>query len=279
MTDRRLFPFSGRVALVSLRGLVAAERFTGGEPARVGVPVADLLSAPGGARDRQLLWGEAVTVIDRDRGHAFVQSARDGYVGWLEEESLGPAAPATHWIAAPASQLYPAPDIKRGRPLVLSRGARLTVTGREGGFVVTDTAHFVPAQHLLPVGQALPDPVAAAADFLGTPYLWGGNSREGIDCSGLVQMACLACGIACPGDSDLQRQGLGTPLAEGTAPRGGDLLFWKGHVALVEDAATILHANAHAMAVVREDLVAACKRIADAGTPLISMRRLPAAFV
>ena len=268
--DRRLTPFSGRVAHASLRGEIEAP-FTEGEPAQVAVPLADLLATPGGARDRQVLLGDAVLVIDRRDGHAFIRAAKDGYCGWLAQTALGPAAPVTHAVIAPATHLYPEPRVQARETAALSFGARLHVIGEDRNFLET-TMGWVPAPHLAPIRQAFSDPVAVAAMFLGTPYLWGGNSRAGIDCSGLAQTALLACGIPCPGDSDLQ-QAIGAEVAEADLRRG-DLMFWKGHVALVADERTILHATGHAMAVVTEGLAEATARIlAQGGGPVIARRR------
>ncbi|MGR3760973.1 C40 family peptidase [Roseobacteraceae bacterium NS-SX3] len=245
-------------------------------PRHVAVPVADLLRAPEGARDRQLLYGEAVTVRETRHGWAFVQAAKDGYEGYLNEELLAPLIDATHWVSAPATHAYAEADFKSKDLNTFSFGSRLRVRGRVGRFAETE-AGFVPAAHLLPLEARLEDPVAVAEGFLGTPYLWGGNSRFGIDCSGLVQAALLACGLPCPGDSGVQEAELGTQLPAGSPHERGDLLFWKGHVALVRDAASIIHANAHAMAVAIEPLQAAIERIAAQGDgPVTAHKRLTA---
>jgi cell wall-associated NlpC family hydrolase len=270
--DARLTPANARAALDSLRGRVVAPRYVPGEGARLAVPLADLCRSPGGARERQLLFGDAVTVIDRHAGWCFVQAAKDGYCGYLPEAAVAPPRQPTHRVAAPASHLYPEPRVQVRETAALPFAARLTVTGETGAFAETPEG-FVPACHLRPVGERDADPVAVAALFLGTPYLWGGNSRAGIDCSGLVQAALLACGIACPGDSDLQ-EGLGAELAPDRALCPGDLLFWAGHVAIVADPRRILHATGHAMAAVYEETDAAIARIAAAGYPLKARRRL-----
>lgn len=263
MSDRRLTPANGRVAHVLLRGQVEAEAFVEGEAAAVAVPVTDLLKEPDGARDRQLLMGDAVTVLEQRAGHAFLQSAKDGYCGYVDEAALGPAITPTHWVAAPASHLYPVADMKRRETAALSLGARLKVISETDRFYQT-TAGFVPRPHLRPLGESLADPAELAMMFLGTPYLWGGNSRQGIDCSGLVQASLLASGIACPGDSDLQ-QVLGHPVAGVGALRRNDLLFWKGHVALALDESRMIHANAFRMAVTIEGISEAIARIAAQG--------------
>ncbi|GGH33259.1 Cell wall-associated hydrolase, NlpC family [Cribrihabitans marinus] len=274
MSDRRLSPVNARVAAAHLAEAPAGLARVPGTPRCVARPVVDLMRAPGGPRDRQLLLGEAVDVYEDRDGWAFVQSGRDGYVGYVETTALGPAIDAGHWVCAPATHAYAAADLKSPERLALSFGSRVRVTGTAGGFAETAQGH-IPEVHLAPVSQRLTDPVAVAALFLGTPYLWGGNSRAGIDCSGLVQAALLACGRDCPGDSDQQEAALGRALPTGSAPEHGDLLFWAGHVAWVADPETILHANAHHMAVQYEPLTPAIARIQAQGDgPVTSHRRL-----
>ncbi len=268
--DRRLTPATGRVAHVSLRGLVEGVAFTEGEAWRVVAPLADLLRAPGGARERQLWLGEGFTVIDRDQGHAFGMSARDGYCGWLPEGSLGQGAEPTHWVASTGTHLYAEPRVQTAEA-ALPMGARVRVTGQTGKWAETPVG-FVPMSHLRAIGDRLGDPVAVAEGFLGTPYLWGGNSRAGIDCSGLVQAAWLACGITLGGDSDLQETA--GSAVEGDLRRG-DLLFWKGHVAMVVDENRLIHANGHTMSVAYEGIDACIARVlAQEGLPVRSRRRI-----
>ncbi|MFD1914042.1 NlpC/P60 family protein [Halodurantibacterium flavum] len=259
----------------SLRGKIDAPVYADGIWHRITQPVTDLLARPGGPRDRQALYGERALILDRRDGMAFGQLDRDGYCGWIAETALGADVAATHWVAAPATHAYPGPDIKLIERLPLSFGSRVRVAAEHPTFLETEDGLFIPRRHLREVGEILSDPVAVAEMFLGTPYLWGGNSRSGIDCSGLVQAAHLACGIPCPGDSDLQESALGRKLDLATPPRRGDILFWKGHVALVADEARIIHANGHAMATCHEGLAEALARITAAeGTVLRTIRRL-----
>ncbi|NIZ13120.1 NlpC/P60 family protein [Phaeobacter sp. HF9A] len=242
--------------------------------ARIIRPVVDLRAAPEGARARQLLLGDPVEVLARQGDCCQVRAEKDGYTGWLEGAALGAPLEASHYVSAPATHAYRAADFKSPDLLSLSLGSRLAVTGREGRFVMTDQG-FVPLAHVTELTTPAPDPVAVAEALLGTPYLWGGNSRFGIDCSGLVQLSCHLCGIDCPGDSGPQEAMLGARLPEGTGYARGDLLFWKGHVAWVRDPLTLLHANVHAMAVALEPIHSAIARIAEQGDgPVTAHKRL-----
>ncbi|WP_116597888.1 C40 family peptidase [Primorskyibacter marinus] len=275
MTDRRRLMCNARVAHVSLQGQVTAERFTEGEWRQVCIPRLDLLSAADGGRDRQVLLGEAVLVLEELDGMAFVSLQRDGHVGYVASSALAaPPWTPTHYVSAARSHAKATPDFKAFEPIMdISFGSLLSVTGQDGRWseialrgpnYPEGRRVFVPTAHLQPVDMLPDDPVGVAELFLGTPYLWGGNSAFGIDCSGLVQMSLLACGIACPGDSDMQAAELGEGEAYDSYRRG-DLLFWKGHVAWVADPQTILHANAHHMAVAFEPLTDAIARIEAQG--------------
>ncbi|MEW9919973.1 NlpC/P60 family protein [Marimonas sp. MJW-29] len=239
------------------------------DPAQIAVPLTDLCRTPEGPRDRQFLYGDAVTVFSEADGWSYIQAEKDGYCGHIRSGDLGPLAAPTHRVSAPATHAYARPDIKSPDRLGLSHGSRITVSETLGTFARTSLG-YIPSVHLTPVTELAADPAAIAALYLGTPYLWGGNSRWGIDCSGLVQAALLTCGIPCPGDSDLQAS-LGQ---NATGPyRRNDLLFWKGHVALVTDADTLIHANAHTMSTCYEPIVDAIDRIQASGDGPISAHR------
>lgn len=274
LSDPRLTPANGRVAALHLQGRVTAARYTEGDRRQVAAALTTLWRRPGGPRDRQLPYGEQVTVYEEGGGFAFVQAARDSYVGHVDAADLGPVSDATHIVAVPATHLYPAPDLKRLELMDLTFGARLRVVSASGAFFETDRGLFVPKPHLRPANKPFADPATVAQMFFGVPYLWGGNSVRGIDCSGLVQAACLACHLPCPGDSDLQECASGFADLDADAQlTRGDLVFWRGHVGMMVDAETLIHANAHHMAVAYEALTDAVARIAAAGSPVTARRR------
>ncbi len=270
--DRRLTPATARIAHISMQGKIDAAAFTAGEMLRIATPLADLLRSPNGARERQLALGEAFTVIDRAENHAFGFANKDGYCGWLPDDVLTDAPQPTHWVASSGTHLYPEPRVRAREIAALPMGAQVCVTAQSGAWAQTALG-FVPHQHLRAIGDFLTDPVTVAEELLGTPYLWGGNSRAGLDCSGLVQMCHLACGIAVPGDADLQET-MGTAIGDNTPLQRGDLLFWAGHVAIVVDEQRLIHANGHTMSVAYENTDACIARIsAQNGGPVTERRR------
>lgn len=269
MLDRRLNVFRDDLADERLRGAVEAPRFACGEPARIAVPVADLRRAQSvdAGIDTQLLRGDAVSVFDMAGGFAWVQAARDGYVGYVAAEALGQIGPApTHLVSAPRSFVYPDADLKQPPVAALSMGSAVAVDRieerRGTSYALLAGGGAMIASHLRAHDDTAPDYVAVAETLLRTPYLWGGASAFGIDCSGLVQLSMRMAGRDVPRDSDMQAGGLGEAIdPSATGLRRGDLVFWKGHAAILTDADTIIHANGHTMDVALEPLAAAIERI------------------
>jgi cell wall-associated NlpC family hydrolase len=280
MPDPRLTPARPDLAARHLEGKVAAARFVEGEAFEVKDPIAPLRRAPAGDAElmTQALKGERVTIYDRNgEGWAWGQLQDDSYVGWLPDSALArPAGAPTHKVAALSTLAFPGPSIKLPPAYSLPMGARMPVARDEGPFAVTGDGLFLPRRHLEALDAKADDFVAIAERFVGTPYLWGGKSSLGIDCSGLLQVALAAAGITSLRDSDMQQASLGHALdpAETNQLDRGDLLFWKGHVAIVRNAETIVHANAHHMATVIENAREAIARIKAAGAELVAIKRL-----
>jgi cell wall-associated NlpC family hydrolase len=279
--DPRLIPARADLAAKDLEGKVEAARFVEGRAFEVIDPHTAVRAAP--APDAPLLTealeGERVTVYDLNaEGWAWGQLAADSYVGWLSTNALAPVgAPATHKVSALRTFGFPGPSIKLPPLEALPLGARLAIARVEDRLAVTRSGAYVPLPHLAPLDFIEPDFVAVAERFLGVPYLWGGKTALGIDCSGLVQVALTAAGHVCPRDSDMQEGALGAPAADAERElrlRRGDLVFWKGHVAIVRDPGTLIHANAFHMAVALEPFAEAVARIRAAGSEVTSVRRI-----
>jgi cell wall-associated NlpC family hydrolase len=278
--DRRLTPARADVAAEPLRGLVNAPRYAAGRIMRIITASAPLRRAPqaDAPLETEALFGETVTVYDESGGWAWAQLERDQYVGYLPAASLGALSGPTHRVAALRTHAYPGPAIKLPPRMALSLGAQLTIVRREGEFAITEEGLYLWSRSLAELSAREPDPVAVAERFLETPYLWGGRTSEGVDCSGLVQTALMAAGVASPRDSDMQEKALGEPIAidDPAAPlKRGDLVFWKGHVGIMRDSITLLHANGWHMKTVSESLSQACERIAaNGGGKVTSVRRM-----
>lgn len=269
--DARLHAFRSDLADVRLKGEVAADRFVAGRPARISASVADMRKAPrpDAGVNTQLLFGDNVLVFESVGGWAWVQAERDSYVGYVADTVLGSQDhEPTHIVSVPRTFLYPGPDLRFPVSGQLSMGSAVMVTGaaetRGTHYALLPSGEAIISGHLRSVAETAPDYVTVAEKFLGTPYLWGGTSGFGIDCSGLVQLSMRMAGKNVLRDSDMQAATVGEPLDPGpdfAGLRRGDLVFWKGHVAIMTDARTMIHANGHTMLVSREEFREALARI------------------
>ncbi len=278
--DARLTPARPDLAAAHLRGKFEAAHFVEGRKMRLRAEIADLRRAPTveAPIDTQVLFGEAVTLYDEHEGWAWVQLASDNYVGYMSRDALAEEESApTHGVIVNRTLVYPGPNMKLPLQGALPRGAALRVSETIGDFARIGGG-FVFGAHLAPLPDAAADFVAVAEDYLGSPYLWGGKTSLGIDCSGLVQIALAAAGHAAPRDTDLQEAALGRALPfddKLEQLRRGDLVFWKGHVGIMRDPRTLLHAHGHHMLVVSEKLAEARTRIRQkGGGEITSVKRL-----
>lgn len=277
MSDPRLTPARPDLAAAALKGKVAAEAFADGSAMTIQRGRASLRHAPSAdaVQDDELLFGETFTVYETKNGWAWGQSGSDGYVGYLHTIVCGATVAPTHRVTALSTPLLTRPDVKSAARDLLPLNAQVKVLERTKGFARIAPDDYVFEGHLAPLGTFVSDWVATAERFLGTPYVWGGKTHAGLDCSGLVQTALASAGIAAPRDADLQETALGSDCPF-LARRRGDLVFWNGHVGIMLDDTRLIHANAFHMQVAIEPLADAIARIAPVAGPVNAIKRLGA---
>jgi cell wall-associated NlpC family hydrolase len=278
--DPRCNAVRADLAAESLRGQVAAPRYVVGSPGqiiRAAVPLRKT-PVPSAGLETEALFGERVTVFDVADGWAWVQLETDRYVGYLPADTItADITTTTHRVKAIGTFVYAVPDIKSPPIMHLSLNAALAVADSDERFHRLATGGYVFARHVAEIGWRDRDFAEVAERLMGTPYLWGGRTRIGLDCSALVQLSLAACGVPAPRDSDMQRDTLGEAVAIPHDLEGfqrGDLLFWGGHVGIMSDGVMLLHANAHHMAVTIEPLPEAMARISGTGSELVAVKRM-----
>ena len=272
MLDRRLNAYRPDLADERLSGKVEASRFTAGTLMQVSASVVDLRSEPrpDSGPQTQIIFGDMVRVFEEQDGWSWAQAERDGYTGYVSSASLEkPGADATHMVIVPRTFIYPGSDLRFPHTKALSLGSRVRIVGsaetRGTQYALLENGEALIAGHLASLDQHAPDYVAVAETLLHTPYLWGGTSGFGIDCSGIVQLSMWVSGRKVLRDSDMQQNTLGEiiePDANYSNLKRGDLVFWKGHVAICASPDMLIHASGHTMTVTMEPLNDAIKRIA-----------------
>jgi cell wall-associated NlpC family hydrolase len=275
--DPRITPARPDLAASDLRGQVEARRFADGAVQQVVAGQAPVRNEPhhGATMITEALHGDRVTVYETtEEGWAWGQLSSDDYVGWIPAAALlAPGPKPTHKVAVLRTLVFPGPSIKQPPAEALPLGSQVTVAREDASFCITASGGYIPKRHLSPIDATESDFVAVAERFLGVPYLWGGKTSLGLDCSGLVQVSLTACGVTCPRDSDMQEAAIGRTV-DGSGMQRGDLLFWKGHVAIARDDTTIIHANAHHMMVATEPADEAIARIRAAGSEVSVVKRV-----
>ena len=253
-------PANETVACSTLKGKIKHANFVEAKNYQVNVPFVDLLGSPDGKRNRQLIYGSKVKYFSAAKGWAFIQNTYDNYVGYVPESTIASETQKTHIVTAPLAHVFMEPNIKSKNIEILPLAARVSGEVIENGFLETELG-WISVSQLKRKTELSKDPVEVSKLLQNAPYLWGGNTTLGIDCSGLIQISLLLCGIDCPGDSDQQMNTLGQNIDIGSPRKKGDIIFWKGHLAWALNERQILHANAYHMATVIEEANEAIERI------------------
>ncbi|VAV95730.1 NLP/P60 family lipoprotein [hydrothermal vent metagenome] len=276
--DHRLTLARPDLADGQLMGKVAAKKYAATTPYQVIVPVTGLYLQPEPDQSLQteLLFGECFMVLEIKNGKAWGQAVSDGFVGYVDASALSQTCPSpTHWVCALRTPLYKWPDLKAPVSGFLHKNSQVHISDSDDHYRNVGPG-WIHAGDLATLGDWHQDFVATALQYLHTPYVWGGRSSLGLDCSALLQNALFAAGRSCLRDADMQETSLGQPVAfSGNTEQlhRGDLVFWKGHVGIIADHDQLLHANAHHMATALEPAKPALQRIQKTAGPVTSVRR------
>lgn len=281
--DPRLTAARPDIAWSGLKGKIDTSKFVAGKIRTISTPYANLKKTPRNTAPllTQGLLGEKFRALEEHGGWAFGQLLEDGYVGYIKLEALGAHIPdPSHLVTVPLTHIYARPDLKTPDPLALPFGAKITI--REGapkaGFAEAQGLGWICLRHIARLGVYDKDYVKTASRFLHVPYVWGGKTALGLDCSSLIQLAMTHAGIPCPRDTDQQARSLGHSISNKpdlALCKKGDLVFFKGHAGLMLDGTHLLHANATHMRVTIDDARAVADRLAkEFGDQILDIRRL-----
>ena len=281
--DTRTLPAREDLAAERLRDQVKAARYVPGAPRSVIRDGAPLRFSPdiSAGLESQLIYGEVFQVYEDRDGWCWGQNMTDQYVGYVPSVDLATDVPTPdHQVAARHSHLYTEPDMKRPTAGSISMSSRVKVVDVSGRFCRIASGHWIHARHLVSLDYTTRDLIGTALKFLGVPYLWGGRTAMGLDCSALVQMALAMAGMAAPRDSDLQQNKLGTlvPMDDDqdfSRIEEGDLVYFPGHVGLFVDDWRFLHANAFDMQVSLHGFSDVLDRAIEDNAGVTAIRRIP----
>ena len=237
---------------------------------RVCKPVCNILNETKSELQRQMLFGDGFKVTKIIEGWAYGKRIADDYSGIVAEDNLSNWVKPTNRVCSLGAHIYLDPNIKTVPLMHLPYQSEITVISKKNSFVELDSGVYIPQMQIEPIANKKNDFVKVAERYLGIPYLWGGNSQYGIDCSGLISAALRGAGLNCPGDSIEQEAELGYLIQSNASLLRGDLIFWSGHVGLMLNDSSMLHANAHHMAVTFEPLKTVRDRVLKNGGGLIT---------
>ena len=275
--DPREYAYKAGLAADYMRGLIRSPKFLVGEVFQVKINVTSLKKSPGQSSEQvsELLFGEEIIIYEILNGWAWGQSQTDGYVGYVSMDHIScKLQENTHEVTALRAFVYKQPDIKASIITCLSMASQLSITHSRGLFAYIENLGWIFEKSIRTLGGVESDFVSVAQKFTGTPYLWGGRSSFGIDCSGLVQLSLRRVGVLCPRDTDQQASSVGSPVNdEITKLLRGDLIYVNGHVAIMVNPHTILHANAFHMSVELESLEDFLSRLKQDNIHIAQMRR------